>query len=75
MNEGKEILVGDFRLVEMTDHNFAAWLRKQDPEWTYQSFNKPPGTYYRAHGKTVAVVFYNNQACTRRIYVRKDLAV
>lgn len=75
MGEGKEVLVNDFCLVEMTDHEFAAWLRKQDREWTYQGFDQPPGTYYYAHGKVVAVVFYNNQKCTRKIHVRKGLAV
>lgn len=71
----KVVLPNNYRLVEMGDHQFAAWLRKQDPEWTYQGFDFPPGTYYFAHGETVAIVFYNNQACTHKIYVRKDLEV
>lgn len=75
MAEGKEVLVGDFKLVELSDHDFAAWLRKQGPDWSYQGFDKPPGTYYYVNGKTVAVVFYNNQACTRKIYIHKDLEV
>jgi hypothetical protein len=70
--EGKEVLANDFQLVEWGDHEFAAWLRSKDPNWTYTQFEKPPGTYYIAHGKTVAVVFYNNAACTHKIYAKKD---
>jgi hypothetical protein len=67
----KDELANDFKLVEMGDYDFAAWLRKQDPNWTYQQFDQPRGTFYIAHGKTIAVVFYNNQACTRKIYIKK----
>lgn len=75
MPEGKEVIVNNFKLVEMGDHQFAAWMRKQDPDWTYQMFKHPPGTYFIAHGKTVAIVFYNNQASTHKIYIHKDLDV
>lgn len=75
MSEGKEVLVGNYKRVELGDHDMAAWLRKQDKNWTYQGFDHPPGTYFYAHGEVVAIIFYNNQACTKKIYIRKDLEI
>lgn len=55
--------------VRMNDQQFAAWLRRKDPNWSWSPVGR--GTNYIANGVTVAVAIYNNTTCTREIYVKE----
>jgi len=59
-----------FKHVEMKDHEMAKWLRDQDPNWTWTTYEKPAVNEFIANGKVVAVIFYDNSKCTRKIYIR-----
>jgi len=72
MTTDEKTLVNDFQRAYWGDHEFAAWLRSKDPNWTFESFKQPVGTYFIAHGKIIAVVFYNNAKSTHKIWVKKD---
>jgi len=61
-----------FTLVEWGDHQFAAWLRKQDPNWTYHKTGEESTNFTNSRGEVLAVVFYNNRECTHRIYAKTE---
>ena len=48
-----------FQEVQATDHEFAAYLRKQDPEWTHKKINDER-TNFLAKGKLVGIGIYKN---------------
>jgi len=50
----------------MTDHEFAAFVRKHDATYRQHLI----GTVWEAKGRAVAVVTYDNAACTRNIWVK-----
>lgn len=56
--------------VIWTDHQFAAWLRKQDPNWSWYATGN--ANNFVAKGKVVALAFYDNTHCTRQIYIMEE---
>lgn len=72
MTTDEKVALHGFQRVDWGDHKFAAWLRSKDPKWSYESFAYPPGTYWKAHGKTVAITFYDNPKSTHKTYVKQD---
>lgn len=59
--------------TEMTDKQFSDYLFNQDKKWTYKGSGFyvpiPYTTFFDSTGKIIALVFYNNQECTRRIFI------
>lgn len=56
-----------FRLSDMTDHEFGAFIRKHDLTHRQHLI----GTVYTDRDdNSVAVVKYDNTACTRQIWVK-----
>jgi len=62
--------LGAFEEVTATDHELAAWLRNNG--WGNGYHQVSTATYYHgaAPGETLAVVFYDNTKCTRKIFLR-----
>lgn len=56
--------------VKMTDHEFAEWLRKQDPQWMFE--HKGNACEFYCHGKCVAVAIFDNAKCTRILYIVEE---
>lgn len=56
--------------VEWNDHEFAAWLRKQDPNWDWYPLGD--SNVFTANGRNVAVAIYDNAQCTRKIFIQKE---
>lgn len=54
---------------QMTDHEFAAWLRKRDPQWMYE--HKGNATEFYVHGKCVAVAIFDNVNCTKKVFINE----
>ena len=62
----------EYEQVEMTDYGFAKWLHDQDADWNYETVEtNPPVTHFFANGRNVAYCIYNNQKCTRKIFIKK----
>ena len=59
--------------VEITDKQFSDYLFGCDKKWTYKgsgpNVSVPYTTYFNSAGKVLALVFYDNQKCTRRIFI------
>lgn len=64
-------VANDFVEVKMGDHEFSAWLRKRDKNWSYESFDIPPGTYFIVKGEVLVVAFYNNAKSTHKLFFHK----
>ena len=61
-------------LGNISDHVFASILRKKDKNWTYK-----PGIasgrhvythFYDSLGNRIAYCIYDNQTCSKQVYVR-----
>lgn len=53
----------------MTDHEFAAYLRKHGAINNYVVFrNSPVIPWYDSYGHLIAAVFYDDEKCTREIF-------
>ena len=60
--------------VKMTDHEFAAWLN-QFGKWKYYQSNHddmPYTNFYDDNDNYLALVIYDNTACTRRIFIKES---
>ena len=59
--------------VNMTDKQFSDYLFKKDKEWFYlgsgSGVRVPYATYFSSSGEVIALVFFDNQNCTRRIFI------
>ena len=59
--------------VNITDKQFSDYLIKKDKEWFYFGSGSgvpvPYTTYFDSAGKVIALVFYDNQKYTRRIFI------
>lgn len=63
----------EFVPSNMTDFEFAKWLREQDPEWKFEAVATfPPITHFFAKGFIVAYAVYNNQNNSRRLYIKQQ---
>jgi len=50
--------------VNWTDHEFARYLRKKDPKWTWNQLNEY--TQFICRGEIVAVAIYKNSSPVSR---------
>ena len=64
-----------FVKTQITDHVFAAWLRHNDPKWIYEKVNDTQTNFTDRKGNVLAVVFYDNAACTREIYINQKAII
>ena len=59
--------------TDMTDKQFSDYLFRKDKEWFYigsgSNVPVPYTTYFDSTGKIIALAFYDNQKCTRRIFI------
>lgn len=62
-----DMLNHNFTLSDMTDHEFAAYLRARNGRFDQHIMN---ATVYVNDDEVVAVVFFDNAAMTRTIYVK-----
>ncbi len=60
-----EKLFGMQKMENMTDLEFAKYLKAKDPNWTWDSIND--FNRFMAHGKVVAVVKYHNSYPVGRV--------
>ncbi len=57
--------------VDFTDHEFAKFMRDNDPNWTYEHVAEY--TRFISHGKIIALVKYKNSPPINRwIWIHKD---
>lgn len=58
-----------FTASDMTDHEFSAWLRRQDCTYRQHLI----GTIWtrRRDDSTAAIVIYDNEKCTRAIWIKE----
>lgn len=66
----------EFVEKEMTDHECAKWLEKNNwagPEKGCHKYDTRSTMFMDHNKQPLAVIFYNNAECTRKIMVRKDL--
>ena len=55
----------------MTDHEFAAWLRKHNAVDTYEHYLNS-ARWFDGNRKIIAVALYDNSATKRTIYLGAD---
>lgn len=61
----------DFVETDMTDHEFAGYLRRVDPNWNYYHVSKY--TKFLGNGTVIAVVKYKNDLpLARKIWIKKE---
>ena len=58
----------------MTDHEFAAWLRRNKWDSTRLSRRSAVNVFYDDMGQVIASVEYNNAESTRRIFLQGNLS-
>lgn len=58
--------------TEMTDHEFSEWLKTRNWAHTYKVSNS--NFFVNRANQTIAVTFYNNEKCTRDIWLHADFA-
>jgi len=62
--------IKDMEKVEITDHEFAKYLRKKDENWTYKHIGEY--TQFVCNGKIAALAKYKNfPTIGRQIWIRK----
>lgn len=62
-----------FDNVDLSDHEFAKWLRDHDAVNNYRRSGKSVSWRRKEDDKVVAVAIYDNSACQRSIWLAKDI--
>lgn len=66
-----EMNTSGFNISDMTDHEFAAWLRKKDSKWTFNQIANY--TQFICNKTIVAFVKYKNNPPCRTIFIKNEL--
>jgi phosphomevalonate kinase len=55
--------------VKWSDQEFGNWLYNIDPAWGYERVGN--SNHFTANGRVVAVAIYDNEKCTRKLFIRE----
>jgi len=67
--QGKQLMLTRKKELDNRDHVFAKWLRKRG--WTGDSCKFKNSNTFLVDTKAIAMVFYDNKACTYEVYIKE----
>lgn len=61
----------DKEIVNLSDHKFAEYLRKKDPDWSFEHLFEFT-FFYNQKNKVIAIAKYDNEKLTKIVWIEKE---